>query len=116
MTLQRRSVVPLCGALLAGLAIWGGPADAAPGSAAEHSAATVARVKITKIKVILGRSRNALVGAVYSHNTGCVAARRARVFAVTGNGRRLLDTDRSVRGGSIGDFRLALGRFKWNQT
>ena len=62
----RRSLVPLAGAL-AGLAIWGGPADAA----AERPDARAA--KITKIKVIVGRSRNALFGAVYSHNAGCVA-------------------------------------------
>ena len=110
----RRSVVPLSGALLAGLAIWGGPADAAGDLAAERSDAEAA--KITKIKIILGRQRNALFGAVYSHNIGCVGARRARVFAVTGSRRRLLDTDRSVRSGSIGFFRVALGRFKWNQT
>jgi hypothetical protein len=107
----RRSVVPLSGALLAGLAIWGGP-----GWAAERSDARDAKTKITKIKVIVERSRNALVGLVYSHNAGCVGARRARVFAVTGRRARLLDTDRSVRSGSIGYFRLALGRFKWNQT
>ena len=83
----RPSVVPLSAALLAG----------------------------PRIKIILGRRRNALFGAVYSHNIGCVGARRARVFAVTGNRRRLLDTDSSVRQGSIGYFRLALGRFKWNQ-
>jgi hypothetical protein len=106
----RRSVVPLSGALLAGLAIWGGPADA------ERPDARAAKVEITKIKIIVGRSRNALVGNVYSHNIGCVGGRRARVFAVTGNRRRLLDTDSSVRSGSIGYFRLALGRFKWNQT
>ena len=68
------------------------------------------------IKIIVGRSRNALFGSVYSHNAGCVGARRARVFAVTGSRRRLLDTDRSVRRGGIGLFRLAIGRFKWNQT
>jgi len=106
--------VPLSGALLAGLAIWGGAADAA--GDAERSDPTAARAKITKIKVILGHRRNTLYGAVYSHNIGCVAGRRARVFAVTGGDRRLLDTDRSVRGGSIGYFRLALGRFRWNQT
>ena len=72
----RRSVVPLSGALLAGLAIWGGPADAA----GERPDAREAKVKITKIKIIVGRSRNALVGLVYSHNAGCVGARRARVF------------------------------------
>jgi hypothetical protein len=38
------------------------------------------------------------------------------VFAVTGGRARLLDAGRSVRSGSIGYFRLALGRFKWNQT
>jgi hypothetical protein len=57
-----------------------------------------------------------LFGSVYSHNAGCVGGRRARVFAVTGSGRRLLDTYRSVRYGRIGYFRLAIGRFKWNQT
>jgi hypothetical protein len=62
----RRSVVPLSGALLAGLAIWGGPADA------ERPDARAAKVKITKIKIIVGRSRNALVGNVSSHNIGCV--------------------------------------------
>ena len=125
----RRSVVPLIGALLAGLALWGGPADAAgddlsflalpgagPGWAAERSDAREARIKITKIKIIVERRRNALVGLVYSHNAGCVRARRTRVFAVTGSRRRLLDTDSSKRGGTIGVFRLALGRFKWNQT
>ncbi len=107
--------MPLSGVLLAGLVIWGGPADAAgPGWAAERPDARDA--KITKIKIILGRRRNALFGAVYSHNIGCVGARRTRVFAVTGNRRRLLDTTRSVRGGSIGYFRLALGRFRWNQA
>ena len=41
-----------------------------------------------------------------------------RVFEVTGSSSRLLDTDRSVRPrrSGIGFFRLALGRFKWNQT
>jgi len=125
----RRSVVPLSGALLAGLAIWGGPADAAsndlsfgalpgagPGWAAVRPDAREARVKLTKIKIIVGRSRNALVGVIYSHNAGCVGARRARVFAVTGRRGRLLDTDRSVSKRGIGAFRLALGRFKWNQT
>ncbi len=104
--------MPLSGALLAGLAIWGGPAHAS----AERAEASAAKGKITKIKIIVGRSRNALFGAVYSHNFGCVGARRARVFAVTGGRKRLLDTGRSVRRGSIGYFRLALGRFKWNQT
>ena len=103
--------MPLSGALLAGLAIWGGPSFAA-----ERSEATAAKSRITKIKVIVGRNRNALFGAVYSHNAGCVGARRARVFAVTEGRRRLLDTDRSVRSGTIGYFRLSLGRFKWNQT
>jgi hypothetical protein len=108
--------VPLSGALLAGLAIWAGPADgsAGPSRAAERPAASAA--DITKIKVILGRRRNTVYGAVYSHNAGCVGARRARVFAVTGGRKRLLDTDRSVRYRTIGYFRLALGRFKWNQT
>jgi hypothetical protein len=93
--------------------MWGGPAQAEfPGT----NAAREAKVKITKIKIIVERRRNAIVGAVYSHNSGCVGARRARVFAVTGGRRRLLDTARSVRIGSIGYFRLALGRFKWNQT
>lgn len=113
---RRRRVLRLSGALLAGLAIWAGPAGAGPGRAGERPDARAAKAKITKIKVILGRTRNALFGAVYSHNNGCVGARRARLFAVTGGRRRLLDTDRSVRGGSIGYFRLALGRFKWNQT
>jgi hypothetical protein len=108
---RRRILMPLAGAL-AGLAIWGGPADAA----AERPDARDARGKITKIKVIVGRYRNSLVGSVYSHNIGCVGARRARVFAVTSGRRRLLDTDRSVRSRSIGYFRLALGRFRWNQT
>ncbi len=125
----RRGVVQLGGAVLAGLAIWGGPADAAgsdlsflalpgalPGSAAERSGASAAKIKITKIKIIVGRRRNALVGLVYSHKAGCVGARRTRVFEVTGRRRRLLDTDSSVRRGGIGAFRLALGRFKWNQT
>jgi hypothetical protein len=111
----RRSLVPLAGALLAGLVIWGGAA-AGPGLAAERPDAREAKVKITKIKIIVGRRRNALIGNVYSHNTGCVGARRTRVFAVTGSRRRLLDTDRSVNKGGIGVFRLALGRFKWNQT
>jgi hypothetical protein len=102
--------VPLIGALIAGLAIWGGPADAA-GRRADARAA-----KVTKIKIIVGVRRNALVGAIYSHNPACVGGRRARVFEVTGRDRRLLDTDRSVRGGGIGFFRLSLGRFKWNQT
>jgi hypothetical protein len=97
--------------LLAGFVIWG-----APGWGAERPDASAAKSKITKIKVIVGRSRDALVGAVYSHNIGCVGARRTRVFAVTGGRKRLLDTDRSVRSGSIGYFRVRLGRFKWNQT
>ena len=112
----RRSVVPLSGALLVGLAIWGGPADAAGDWVAGRPDASDARGRITKIKVIVGRTRNALVGAVYSHNAGCVVARRTQVFAVTGNRRRLLDTDRSVRSGTIGYFRVAIGRFRWNQT
>ena len=74
----RRTVVPLSGVLLAALLIWGGPANAAgddlsvlalpgagPGWATERPDAREAKVKITKIKVILGRSRNALVGLVY---------------------------------------------------
>ena len=110
----RRSLVPLAGALLAGLAIWGGPAEA--GLAAERPDAREAKVKITKIKIELGHRKNVLYGTVYSHNAGCVGARRARVFAVTGSSRRLLDTAKSVRYLSKGYFRLALGRFKWNQN
>ena len=107
--------MPLSGALLAGLAVWGGPVDGvAPGWAAARPEAKEA--KVTKIKIVLGRRRNALVGSVYSHDVGCVRARRVRVFAVTNGGSRLLDADSSVRRGSIGYFRLALGRFKWNQT
>ena len=106
----RLSVMPLSGALLAGLAIWGGPA------AAERPDASAAKVRITKIKIIVGVRGNAVVGNVYSHNIGCVGARRVRVFAVTGGRGRLLDTGRSVRSGSIGYFRVAIGRFKWNQT
>ena len=105
-----RSLV-LAGALLAGLAIWPGPAGAA-----ERPDAREAKVKITKIKIEVGRRQNVLFGSVYSHNAGCVGGRRARVFAVTGSSRRLLDTHRSVRYGRIGYFRLAIGRFKWNQT
>jgi hypothetical protein len=111
MPVGLRSVVPLGGALLAGLAIWGGPADAT-----ERSDATASKARITKIKVIVGRTRYALIGAVYSHNAGCVGARRAKVFEVRGRRARLLDTGRSVNRGGIGVFRLALGRFKWNQT
>ena len=113
----RRSVVALAG-VLAGLAIWGGPAGAAfPGTNGKIAfEARAAKGKITKIKIIVGRRHNALVGNVYSHNAGCVGARRTRVFVVTGSRKRLLDTDSSVRRGGIGVFRLALGRFKWNQT
>src|SRR5262245_28938045 len=105
-----RSVLLLGAALLAGLALWGGSASA------EHPDVTTAKAKITKIKVIVGRTRNALVGSVYSHNARCVGARRAKVFEVTGGRSRLLDTEKSVRSGSIGYFRVAIGRFKWNQT
>jgi hypothetical protein len=106
--------VPLIGALLAGLAVWGGPAAAGPGVAGERPDARAA--KVTKIKIELGHRKNLLYGTVYSHNAGCVGGRRARVFAVTGSSRRLLDTAKSVRYLSKGYFRLALGRFKWNQT
>jgi hypothetical protein len=109
----RRSLVPLAGAL-AGLAIWGGAAGAFPGANGPDAGA--AKAKITKIKIELGHRKNLLYGTVYSHNTGCVGARRARVFAVTGSSRRLLDTAKSVRYLSKGYFRLALGRFKWNQN
>jgi len=109
-----RSLV-LAGALLAGLAIWGGPAGAAsPGTDAEPPDARAA--KVTKIKIELGHRKNLLYGTVYSHNAGCVGRRRARVFAVTGSSRRLLDTAKSVRYLTKGYFRLALGRFKWNQN
>jgi hypothetical protein len=101
-------------ALLAGLAISGGPAGAAGGEGSD--AGEAAKAEITKIKVIVGRSRNALGGSIYSHNSGCVGGRRVRVFAVTGGRSRLLDTRRSVRGGSIGYFGVKIGRFKWNQT
>src|ERR1700754_3836551 len=97
----RGSLVPLAGALLAGLAIWGGPAGAA-----EDPEARAAKVKLTKIKIEVGRRKNVLFGSVYSHNAGCVGGRRARVFAVTRSGRRLLDTYRSVRYGRVGYFRL----------
>ena len=111
MTRRRRLA-----ALLGGLVMFLALAVAGPGWAGERPDASAAKVKVTKIKIIVGRSGNALVGNVYSHNSRCVGARRARVFAVTDGRRRLLDTARSLRRGGIGFFRLALGRFKWNQT
>ena len=72
--------------------------------------------KVTKIKIELGQRKNLLYGTVYSHNAGCVGGRRARVFAVTGSSRRLLDTAKSVKYLTKGYFRLSLGRFKWNQS
>jgi len=104
--------VPLSGALLAGVAIWGGPADAAT----ERPDAREAKAEITKIKVIVGRRRNALIATIYSHNSACVGARRAKLFAVTGKSKRLLDTDRGLSRRGIGFFRVFVGRFKWNQT
>jgi hypothetical protein len=73
-------------------------------------AGAAAGAREAKIKIIVERDRNSVVGLVYSHNVRCVGARRARVFEVAGSRRRLLDTDTSVRRGSIGVFRLALGR------
>ena len=108
--------MPLAGALLAGLAIWGAPAGAAFSGTAEGPDARAAKGKITKIKIELGHRKNLLYGTVYSHNARCVGGRRARVFAVTDSSRRLLDTAKSVRYLTKGYFRLALGRFKWNQT
>jgi hypothetical protein len=108
-----RTLALLGAALVAGLALWGDPARAA---FPDRPDAGAAKAKLTKIKVIVGRSRNAFVGSVYSHKAGCVGARRARVFEVTGARKRLLDSGSSVRRGAIGYFRLALGRFKWNQT
>ena len=91
----RRSVVPLGGALLAGLAIWAGPAGAAYSRGAPGRESGEGQDHQDQDQ--LGHRRNLLFGTVYSHNTGCVGARRTRVFAVTGSSRRLLDTDKSVR-------------------
>ena len=87
------------------------------GAAAERPDASEARAKVTKIKIELEHRKNLLYGTVYSHNAGCVGGRRARVFAVTrqesalaGYRQERRDTYRRV------DFRLSLGRFKWNQN
>jgi hypothetical protein len=85
-------------------------------AAGAAGAPTGAAAKEAKIKIVVEHHRNALFGLVYSHESRCVGARRTRVFEITGSRRRLVDTGRSVRRRSIGYFRLALGRFKWNQT
>jgi hypothetical protein len=99
--------------LAAALAIGGAPAQTL---ASGHRDARDAKAKVTKIKIIIERQRNSVYGLVYSHNASCVGGRRTRVYAVTRKRRRLVDTSRSKRGGTIGYFRLRLGRFKWNQT